>query len=270
MSEIRFDGRVAIITGAGSGLGRCHALEFARRGAQVVVNDLGGAMDGTGSGSAAADIVVKEIEEAGGTAVANYDSVSTREGGESIVKTALDNFSRLDILVNNAGILLRGSLLDHREDDFDAMWRTNVKGVLYCAAAVAPGMIDLGWGRVINLSSNAAVGTALPGTTFYAATKAAVLTLTRRLAFELGPHGITVNAVLPGFTRTEMTTGNLSPEGIAGVTDFFNQRSVLGRGVGEPDEIAHVVEFLSSERSGFMTGQLLLADGGRTDYLSHV
>jgi 3-oxoacyl-[acyl-carrier protein] reductase len=187
-----------------------------------------------------------------------------------MVERIRDDLGAVDILVNNAGIMLKGTLLDHREDDFDSMWRTNVKGVLYCAAAVAPGMIERGWGRIINVSSNAGVGTAFPGTTFYASTKAAVLILTRRLAFELGPHGITVNAVLPGFIRTDMTMADLSPEGVAGVTDALNQRSVLGRGVGEPEEIAHLIEFLGSERSSFMTGQHLLADGGRIDYLSHV
>ena len=262
MTPARLENHVALVTGGSRGIGRATCLRLAEAGAAVAVN--------YHRNEKAAGEVVGQIEAEGGSALDFQADVSDRAAVEAMIGRVREALGTVDILVNNAGILLRGSLLDHREDDFDAMWRTNVKGVLYCAAAVAPGMIDLGWGRVINLSSNAAVGTALPGTTFYAATKAAVLTLTRRLAFELGPHGITVNAVLPGFTRTEMTTGNLSPEGIAGVTDFFNQRSVLGRGVGEPDEIAHVVEFLSSERSGFMTGQLLLADGGRTDYLSHV
>ena len=139
MSEIGFDGRVAIVTGAGSGLGRSHALEFARRGAQVVVNDLGGAMDGTGSGSAAADIVVKEIEEAGGTAVANYDSVSTPEGGESIVKTALDNFGRLDILVNNAGILRDRSFAKMSQEEMDGVLDVHLRGGVLRLAAGLPG-----------------------------------------------------------------------------------------------------------------------------------
>ena len=111
MSDIRFDDRVIIVTGAGSGLGKSHALEFARRGGKVVVNDLGGSVDGTGSGAAAADLVVKEIEEAGGTAVPNYDSVSTPEGGEGIVQSALDNFGRVDVVINNAGILRDRSLV---------------------------------------------------------------------------------------------------------------------------------------------------------------
>jgi len=258
----RTEGHVALVTGGSRGIGRATCLRLAEAGAAVAVN--------YHSNEKSADEVVAQIEAEGGRALACQADVSDKMAVEAMVGRVREDLGTVDILVNNAGILLRGSLLDYREDDFDVMWRTNVKGVLYSAAAVAPGMIDLGWGRVINVSSNAAVGTSLPGTTFYAATKAAVLTLTRRLAFELGPHGITVNAVLPGFTVTDMTTGHLSPEGLAGATDFFNQRSMIGRGVAEPEEIAHVVEFLGSEKSAFMTGQLVLADGGRTDYLSHV
>jgi 3-oxoacyl-[acyl-carrier protein] reductase len=262
MTTARIEGHVALVTGGSRGIGRATCLRLAEAGAAVAVN--------YHRNREAADTLVAQIQAEGGRALAFQADVADRTAVEGMVGRVREELGTVDILVNNAGILLRGTLLDYREDEFDLMWRTNVKGVLYCTAAVAPGMIDLGWGRVINLSSNAAVGTALPATTFYAATKATVLSLTRRLAFELGPHGITVNAVLPGFTMTEMTTGHLSPEGIAGATDFFNQRSVLGRGVAQPEEIAHVVEFLGSDRSSFMTGQLVLADGGRTDYLSHV
>jgi 3-oxoacyl-[acyl-carrier protein] reductase len=262
MTPARSEGHVALVTGGSRGIGRATCLRLAEAGAAVAVNYQ--------SNQRAAGELVARIQAEGGRAHAFQADVSDRAAVEAMVGRVREALGTVDILVNNAGILLRGSLLDHREDDFDVMWRTNVKGVVYCAAAVAPGMIELGWGRVINLSSNAAVGTSLPATTFYAATKAAVLSLTRRLALELGPHGITVNAVLPGFTMTDMTTAHLTPEGIAGVTDFFKQRSVLGRGVAQPEEIAHVIAFLASEESAFMTGQLLLADGGRTDYLSHV
>jgi 3-oxoacyl-[acyl-carrier protein] reductase len=262
MTLSRLEGHVALVTGGSRGIGRATCLRLAEAGAAVAVN--------YHQNQKAADEVVHLIEAEAGRALAFQADVANKAAVEAMLGRIREGLGTVDILVNNAGILRSGRLLDYREEDFDAMWRTNVKGVLYCAAAVAPGMIDLGWGRVINVSSNAGVGTALPGTTFYAATKAAVLALTRRLSFELGPHGITVNAVVPGFIETEMTTANLTPEGLAGVTGALNQRSVLGRGVGEPEEIAHVVEFLGSERSGFMTGQLLLADGGRTDYLSHV
>jgi 3-oxoacyl-[acyl-carrier protein] reductase len=218
----------------------------------------------------AADAVVGQIESKDGRAIALRADVSDRDAVESMVAQAREDLGPVDILVNNAGIMRSGGLLDYSEEDLEAMWRTNVKGILHTTAAVVPGMTRIGWGRVINVSSNAAVGTALPGTTLYAATKAAVVSLTKRLALELGVHGITVNAVLPGFTRTDMTTSHLSSEALAAVTDAMNKRSVLGRGVGEPEEIAQIIEFLASERSSFVTGQLVLADGGRTDYLSHV
>jgi len=174
----------------------------------------------------------------------------------------------VDILVNNAGLLHPGRLLDHQESEFDQMWRTNVKGVVYASAAVAPGMIERRWGRIVNLSSNAAIGTAMPGTTMYAATKGAVLSLTKRFAFELGEHGITVNAVLPGFTKTDMVLSDKSEEQAQEVVDRVAGRSMLGR-VGEPEDIARVVRFLCTQDSDFMTGQYLLADGGRMDYLAH-
>jgi len=256
------EGHVALVTGGSRGIGRASCLRLAEAGATVAVNYQ--------RSQEAAEELIGRIRASGGRALAFQADVSDKPSVEAMVDRVRDELGTVDILVNNAGIMFPGKLLDYREEDFDAMWRTNVKGVLYCAAAVAPGMIDLGWGLVINVSSNAAIGTALPGTTFYAATKAAVVTLTRRMAFELGPHGITVNAVLPGYTRTDMTMGHRTPEEIEAVTDAFNQRSVLGRGVGEPEEIAHIVAFLGSDQSSFMTGQLVLADGGRNDYLSHV
>jgi 3-oxoacyl-[acyl-carrier protein] reductase len=150
------------------------------------------------------------------------------------------------------------------------MWRTNVKGILHATAAVAPSMIERGWGRVVNVASAAGVGTSLPGTTLYAATKGAVLILTKRLAFELGRQGITVNAVLPGYTRTDMTMAGRSADEARSIVEMLDSRSMIGRGVADPDEIATVIAFLASPESAFMTGQLLLADGGRMDYLAHV
>ena len=131
MSEIRFDDRVAVITGAGGGLGKTYALEFAKRGGKVVVNDLGGAADGSGGGSSMADQTVKEINEAGGTAVANYDSVATPEGGEAIVQTALDNFGQVDIVVNNAGILRDKSFAKLTPEELEIVLDVHLKGAFY-------------------------------------------------------------------------------------------------------------------------------------------
>ena len=255
-------GHVALVTGGSRGIGKATCRLLATRGAAVAVNYR--------SQQAAAENVVSEIREAGGTAIAAGADVGDRDAVGRLVQNVSGELGTIDILINNAGILHSGTVLDFDEDELDAMWQTNVKALLYCAAAVAPGMAANGWGRVVNVASNAGVGTAMPGTTLYAATKAAALVLTKRMAFELGSDGITANAVLPGFTRTDMTTAGRSEEAIAKTTERLNASSVLDRGVGEPEEIAEVIAFLASPASGFMTGQLLLADGGRTDYLSGV
>ena len=198
--------------GAGSGLGRCHALEFARRGAQVVVNDLGGAMDGTGSGSAAADIVVKEIEEAGGTAVANYDSVSTREGGESIVKTALDNFDRLDILVNNAGILRDRSFAKMSQEEMDGVLDVHLRGAFFVSQPAFRAMKQGSYGRIIFTASAAGVFGNF-GQANYGAAKMGLVGLSNVLAQEGAKANITSNVIAP-IALTRMTEGIMDGLGL--------------------------------------------------------
>ena len=255
-------GKVALVTGGSRGIGRAACLRLAASGAAVAVNYRARAD--------AAREVVDAIEAAGGRAVAVEADVADRDAVRRMLQQATEKLGPVDVLVNNAGLLRSGSLLQYDDADLDAMWGTNVKGVLHATAAVAPAMIERGWGRVINVASAAGIGTALPGTTLYAATKAAVHVLTKRLAFELGRHGITVNAVVPGYTRTEMTMGGRSEEDARRVVEMLDSRSMIGRGVAEADEIAAVIEFLASPETAFMTGQLLLADGGRMDYLAHV
>jgi 3-oxoacyl-[acyl-carrier protein] reductase len=259
-SAASLTGRVALVTGGSRGIGRAIALELAECGAAVAVN--------YHSRADAADAVVSRIREMGGRAVALAADVADKEQVERMVALCASELGPADILVNNAGLLYPGRLLEHQESEFDQMWRTNVKGLVYVTAAVAPAMIERGWGRIVNLSSNAAVGTAMPGTTLYAATKGAVLSLTKRFAFELGEHGVTVNAVLPGFTKTDMVLSGKSGEQAQEVIDRVAGRSMIGR-VGEPEDIARVVRFLCTQDSDFMTGQYLLADGGRMDYLAH-
>src|SRR3954468_15015121 len=154
MSELRFDGKVVVITGAGAGLGRSHALLFAKRGAKVVVNDLGGTHTGTGKSSAAADKVVTEIKEAGGTAVANYDSV---EDGDKIIKTAVDSFGRIDIIINNAGILRDVSFKKMTQQDWDLVYKVHVLGAMKVTHAAWNLMNDQGYGRIVNTSSAAGI-----------------------------------------------------------------------------------------------------------------
>jgi NAD(P)-dependent dehydrogenase (short-subunit alcohol dehydrogenase family) len=203
MSDLRFDGRVAIITGAGGGLGRSHALELARRGAQVLVNDLGGALDGTGSSLSAADRVVEEITALGGIAAANHDSVATPEGGQAIVKAAIDAFGRVDILVNNAGILRDKAF--HKMDDtmIQSVIDVHLKGALYVSQPAYRLMREQGYGRIVNTSSASGLFGNF-GQANYGAAKAGLAGLTRVLALEGASHGIKVNAIAP-IAATRMT-----------------------------------------------------------------
>ena len=212
MSAINFNERVAIITGAGSGLGKSHALEFARRGAQVVINDLGGAVDGSGSGSAAADAVVKEIEEAGGTAVANYDSVSTREGGENIVQTALDNFGRVDILVNNAGILRDRTFAKMSQEEMDGVLDVHLRGAFFVSQPAFRAMKKQLYGRIIFTASAAGVFGSF-GQANYAAAKMGLVGLSNVLSQEGMKAKITSNVIAP-IAQTRMTEGIMDDLGL--------------------------------------------------------
>ena len=211
MPAVRFDGRVAIITGAGGGLGRCHALELARRGAHVLVNDLGGAVDGSGSSMTAADRVVDEITALGGTAAANHDTVATPQGGLAIVQAAIDAFGRVDVLVNNAGILRDKAF--HKMDDamIAAVIDVHLKGALYVSQPAYRRMREQGYGRIVNTSSASGLFGNF-GQANYGAAKAGLAGLTRVLALEGASHGIKVNAIAPiAATRmTEDILGSLS------------------------------------------------------------
>jgi 3-oxoacyl-[acyl-carrier protein] reductase len=256
----RLQGRVALVTGASRGIGRATALQLAGQGAAVGVN--------YHSRADAAHDVVEQVRQLGGHAVALQADVSSPAAVDQMLATVRQELGPIDILVNNAGLLFHGALLDYEKHEFEQMWQVNVKGILLATAAVAPSMIERNYGRIINLSSIAALGTAFPGTTLYAATKAAVLTLTKRFALELGHAGITVNAVLPGFTVTDMVSAGMSAAEIERLKQNAASKSMLGR-AGEPADIANVITFLASEESGFMTGQFLTVDGGRLDFLTH-
>jgi NAD(P)-dependent dehydrogenase (short-subunit alcohol dehydrogenase family) len=196
MSDVTFDGRVAIITGAGGGLGRSHALTLAERGARVVVNDLGGNADGTGAGQSMADLVVKEITEAGGEAVANYDSVSTPEGGEAIVQSALDAFGTVDIVINNAGILRDKSFAKIPSADFDILIDVHLRGAFHVSQPAFRVMKDKGFGRFVHTTSAAGLfGNFGQGN--YAAAKTGLIGLSNVIAIEGAKTNITSNVIAP-------------------------------------------------------------------------
>ena len=208
--ELRFDGKVVIVTGAGNGLGRSHALELGKRGAKVVVNDLGGAFNGEGKGAAAADKVVDEIKAAGGSAVANYDSV---EDGDKIVKTAIDAFGRLDVLINNAGILRDVSFQKMSEADWDLVYRVHVKGAFKCSYAAWPIMREQKYGRIIMTSSAAGIYGNF-GQANYSMAKLGLFGLGSTLAIEGKKNNVVVNTIAP-IAGSRMTETVLPPELLA-------------------------------------------------------
>ncbi len=241
---LTFDGKVAIVTGAGGGLGRSHALELARRGAHVVVNDLGGAVDGTGGDDTAAQKVVDEIKAAGGEAVPNYDSVATPEGGANIVKTAIDAFGKIDIVINNAGILRDTSFAKMTPEQLEPVLDVHLKGAFYVTQPAFVQMKEQGYGRIVNTASGAGIFGNF-GQTNYGAAKMGLVGFTNVLAQEGAKYNIKANAIAP-VAATRMTENLLGP---------------LADKLG-PEYITPVAVYLASEDCE-VTGEVYSCGGGR-------
>ncbi|MEZ5742622.1 MAG: SDR family NAD(P)-dependent oxidoreductase [Sphingomonadaceae bacterium] len=207
MQPVSFEGRVAIVTGAGGGIGREHALEIARRGGAVLVNDLGGDVGGRGGSASMAQQVVDEIREGGGTAVANHDSVATTEGCEGMVAQAIGEFGRLDALINNAGIMRNTSIEETSDEDWDAVIATHLTGSFKMTRAAWPHMRKAGYGRIVYTASSAGLfGNPFCGA--YGAAKAGIAGLMNWAALEGSEHGILANALMPNaLTRMAMQAG---------------------------------------------------------------
>jgi NAD(P)-dependent dehydrogenase (short-subunit alcohol dehydrogenase family) len=244
MSEIRFDGRVAVITGAGGGLGKTYALQLGERGAQLVVNDLGGSADGTGAGTSMADQTVKEITEAGGNAVANYDSVATPEGGDAIIKAALDQFGRVDIVINNAGILRDKTFAKLPPEDLEVVLDVHLKGAFFVSQPAFRHMKEQGYGRFIFTTSAAGLLGNF-GQTNYGAAKMGLVGLSNVLALEGAKYDIRSNVIAP-LARTRMTEQLLGP--MAEALD--------------PEYVTPLVTYLASEQCD-LTHQVFSVGGGR-------
>ncbi len=244
MSDITFDGRVAIVTGAGGGLGRAYARELARRGARVVVNDLGSTVDGTGASAKAADVVVDEIRAAGGEAVANYDSVATPESGQAIVDTALEAFGTVDIVINNAGILRDRSFANITWDEVHAVLDVHLRGAFYVSQPAYRVMKDKGYGRFVFTASNAGILGNF-GQTNYGAAKMGLVGLSNVIAIEGAKYGIQSNVIAP-VARTRMTEDLLGP--FAEMVD--------------PEQVMPMVVYLCSAENPY-THEIFSAGGGR-------
>ncbi len=244
-----FDGKVVVVTGSGSGIGRSHALAFAEGGAKVVVNDLGGDRAGGGRGNEAADQVVAELKARGADAVAHYESIATREGADSLLWAALSRFGKVDVLVNNAGVLRDRSFLNMTEADWTVVNDVHLKGTFHCSQAFGRQFKVQGkGGRIINTTSvSGLLGNF--GQANYAAAKAGIYGLTRTLAIEFAKMGVTVNAIAP-VALTRMTEDLAMFQGLTA--------DQLG-----PQHISPAVLFLASELAADLTGQVLGVQGSK-------
>lgn len=255
-------GRVAVVTGAGRGIGRSIALLMAAEGARVVVADYGVQGDGTAPSSEPANQVVKEIHSTGGEAVAIADTVATMEGAERIVSTALERFGKIDILVTCAGFLRDRMIFNMAEEDFDAVVGVHLKGTFACVRAAVGPMREAGYGRIITFTSGAGLF-GNPGQTNYGSAKSGIAGFTKVIARDLGKYGITANAVSPvAGTRMTLTDAYFKAR------EIRRQQGIVreDRGVGEiehlsPDDVAPMTVFLASEEAAEVNGQVFLCTG---------
>ena len=240
-------GRTAIVTGGSRGIGRAICLELARRGANVVFSYAGN--------SAAAEETLNQLRAMGVKAIALQGDVADAQAAKALVDAAVKELGGLDILVNNAGITRDGLAMTLKEEDFDAVVATNLKGAFLCAKAVARPMMRARYGRIVNLTSVVALR-GNPGQVNYCASKAGLIGMTKSLAKELGSRGITVNAVAPGYIQTDMTAD--MPEA---AKEAMLATIPLSR-PGQPEDVARAVAFLAGDEAAYITGQVLQVDGG--------
>jgi NAD(P)-dependent dehydrogenase (short-subunit alcohol dehydrogenase family) len=259
---MRVKDKVAIVTGSGSGLGKEIATRLCSEGASVIVADIN---------DEAMNTTVRELAAAGHKVSGYKVDVTSRVQLKDLMNTIVEKFGRIDILVNNAGVTRHRPFLELNDEDWNVVLAVDLKGVFYCVQAAAPHMIRQGYGKILNISSisgtgasSHAAGGSPAGNANYASAKAGVIQLTKTLARELGPHGINVNSVAPGFVLTPMTGTSRSPKEVEEHIEARKKSAVLNR-PGKPEDIANAVLFFVSDEASFISGQTLYVDGGRTD-----
>ncbi|MGC8565582.1 MAG: SDR family NAD(P)-dependent oxidoreductase [Thermoplasmata archaeon] len=253
---MKLKNKIALVTGGSRGIGRATAIKFASEGADIILNYR--------TSDADANETCKEIKKFGVRCMMAKFDISNLNDANTLIKNSIENFGRVDILFNNAGIMLTNTF---NFEDLENMIKTNLYSIVYLIEGLKENFKKYG-GKIINISSVAGITTALEGTTFYSITKGAVITLTRRYAFELGKYHVNVNAIAPGYIETDLTKKGKSEEEWRKIVESVSSKTILGR-IGKPEDIAKVALFLSSEDSDFITGQLIVVDGGRIDFITH-
>ena len=264
------EGRVAIVTGAARGVGKENALLLAKEGARLVVNDLGGAVDGTGADATPAQEVANEIIAGGGEAVVNGDDVSSWDGAKNMIDQAIDTYGKLDILVNNAGILRDRMIYNTTEEEWDRVMAINAKGVFLGTKHAIPEMRKAGGGAIVNMSSVVSLRGSFP-IHVYTAAKGGVISFTQVLAGTYAKEKIRANVICPGVIMTDRVRQRLGvdtrrSDGKPSVVNLESQMKKYPFSVGEPEDIARVALFLASDEARMMTGAVVPVDGGLSAY----
>jgi len=250
-------GRIAVVTGAGKGLGRAEAIGLAAQGAAVVVNDLGASIDGSGASEEPADEVVDEIKSSGGAAIASHDSVAIEEGAGRIIRTAIDYFGRVDVLVNNAGFTRDRMVYNITDEEWDAVIKTNLYGTFYCTRAACRIMREQGYGRIINTSSHAGLGNM--GQASYSAAKEGIVGFTRTVARDMGRYGVTCNVIRPvagtrGFEELVKEKGLGEAWAKMWGEEVAGQRIKQMLELNRPEDVASLVVYLASDAADNING----------------
>ncbi len=253
---MRLQNKVALVTGGGTGIGRSISLLFASEGADVAISSR--KMENLAQ-------TAKEIEEKGRRALPVTADVTVKEQVQSMVDKVIKEFGKIDILVNDAGVGGKMSIVDFTEEKWDFVMNTNVKGVLFCTQAVAKHMMEKKYGKIVNISSTAALGQFVSGAA-YVTSKFAVNGFTKASAFEFGPYNINVNAICPGRILTNIVYSERTPEQVEEFVRGGVENAVLGR-IGVPEDIANLALFLASDESSWITGEIIASNGGRNDLM---